>query len=84
MIYLKGIKIYVDHVNIIQDFYQFTFIPGNYLYTGGMEKVLVKWTMGNLAYRANEKAFIPRLPGMIRFITTNNNHVAITMTNNCK
>lgn len=57
-------------------------VQGNYLYTGGMEKVLVKWTIGNLAYRANEKAFIPRLPGMIRFITTNNNHVVLTLTNN--
>lgn len=57
-------------------------LQGNYLYTGGMEKVLVKWTIGSLAYKANEKAFIPRLPGMIRFITTNNNHVAVTLTNN--
>ncbi|CAB3221912.1 unnamed protein product [Arctia plantaginis] len=80
-----------DHRQIAREVLHWHFLPplatcfslqGNYLYTGGMEKVLVKWTMGNLAYRANEKAFIPRLPGMIRFITTNNNHVAITMTNN--
>uniref|UniRef100_A0A2H1VX72 SFRICE_002080 n=1 Tax=Spodoptera frugiperda TaxID=7108 RepID=A0A2H1VX72_SPOFR len=57
-------------------------LQGNYLYTGGMEKVLVKWTIGDLAYRASEKNFIPRLPGMIRFITTNNTHVALTLTNN--
>lgn len=59
-------------------------ISGNYLYTGGMEKVLVKWTLGSLANKANEKAFMPRLPGIIRYITTNNNHVALTLTNNCK
>ncbi|XP_075977994.1 WD repeat-containing protein l(2)05287 [Anticarsia gemmatalis] len=57
-------------------------IQGNYLYSGGMEKVLVKWTIGNLSHRANEKAFIPRLPGMVKFITTDNNHVAVTLTNN--
>ncbi|CAH0585754.1 unnamed protein product [Chrysodeixis includens] len=57
-------------------------VQGNYLYTGGVEKVLVKWTLGTLANKLNEKAFIPRLPGIIRYITTNNNHVAITLTNN--
>lgn len=61
----------------------FTFL-GNYLYSGGIEAVLVKWTLGNLAYKANEKAFIPRLPGVVRYITTNNTHVAITLSNNCK
>ncbi|XP_052741260.1 WD repeat-containing protein 75 [Bicyclus anynana] len=55
---------------------------GNYLITGGVEKVLVKWTLGNLADRANQKAFIPRLPGIIRYITANSNHIAITLSNN--
>uniref|UniRef100_S4PBR8 WD repeat-containing protein 75 n=1 Tax=Pararge aegeria TaxID=116150 RepID=S4PBR8_9NEOP len=55
---------------------------GNYLITGGVEKVLVKWTLGNLANRANEKSFIPRLPGIIRYITANNSHIAITLSNN--
>lgn len=49
-----------------------------------MEKVLVKWTLGHLAHKTNEKAFIPRLPGMIRFITANSSHIAITLSNNCK
>ncbi|KAJ8731373.1 hypothetical protein PYW07_004537 [Mythimna separata] len=80
-----------DYKQIAREVLHWHFLPplascfslqGNYLYTGGMEKVLVKWTIGNLAYRANEKAFIPRLPGMIRFITTNNSHVAVTLTNN--
>ncbi|CAH0398369.1 unnamed protein product [Chilo suppressalis] len=55
---------------------------GSYLYSGGMEKVLIKWTTGHLTNKANEKMFIPRLPGIIRFITANNTHVAITLTNN--
>ncbi|CAG4955991.1 unnamed protein product [Colias eurytheme] len=55
---------------------------GSYILTGGMEKVLVKWTIGSLAQRANEKKFIPRLPGFIRYITTSNDHVAITLSNN--
>lgn len=59
-------------------------ISGNYLLTGGMEKVLVKWTLGHLANNANEKAFIPRLPGMIRYITVNSSNIAITLSNNCK
>ncbi|CAH0691825.1 unnamed protein product [Spodoptera exigua] len=80
-----------DYKQIAREVLHWHFLPplatcfslqGNYLYTGGMEKVLVKWTIGDLAYRANEKNFIPRLPGMIRFITTNNTHVALTLTNN--
>ncbi|XP_041979122.1 WD repeat-containing protein 75 [Aricia agestis] len=55
---------------------------GNYVITGGMEKVLVKWTMSHLANRAAEKTFIPRLPGMIRYVTANNSHIAITLSNN--
>ncbi|CAH0715585.1 unnamed protein product, partial [Brenthis ino] len=57
-------------------------VQGSYLISGGMEKVLVKWTLGHLANRPNEKAFIPRLPGMIRFITVNSSHIAITLSNN--
>ncbi|KAG6443741.1 WD repeat-containing protein 75 [Manduca sexta] len=57
-------------------------VQGSYLYSGGMETVLVKWTVGSLAFKANEKAFIPRLPGHIRYITANNIHVAITLSNN--
>ncbi|KAI8436773.1 hypothetical protein MSG28_010239 [Choristoneura fumiferana] len=37
----------------------------SYLITGGMEKVLVKWTIGNLADKANQKEFIPRLPAIV-------------------
>ncbi|XP_050351287.1 WD repeat-containing protein 75-like [Nymphalis io] len=57
-------------------------VQGNYLISGGMENVLVKWTLGNLQNKTNEKAFIPRLPGMIRYVTTNNTHIAITLSNN--
>ncbi|XP_068633206.1 WD repeat-containing protein 75 [Battus philenor] len=57
-------------------------VQGSYLLSGGMEKVLVKWTLGHLANKANEKIFIPRLPGIIRFITASSSHVAITLTNN--
>lgn len=49
-----------------------------------MEKVLVKWAVGNLANKANEKQFIPRLPGMVKYIATNNTHIAVSLTNNCK
>ncbi|XP_045772755.1 WD repeat-containing protein 75 [Maniola jurtina] len=55
---------------------------GNYLITGGLEKVLVKWTLGTLAQKAHEKIFIPRLPGFIRYITANNSHIAVTLSNN--
>ncbi|XP_072949179.1 WD repeat-containing protein 75 [Epargyreus clarus] len=57
-------------------------VIGNYLFSGGMEKVLVKWTLGHLANKANEKAYIPRLPGMIRYITVNSSNIAITLSNN--
>ncbi|XP_004932124.1 WD repeat-containing protein 75 [Bombyx mori] len=57
-------------------------MQGNYLYSGGVESVLVKWTLGSLAYKAAEKSFLPRLPGLVRYITTNNTHIAITLTNN--
>ncbi|CAG4982998.1 unnamed protein product [Parnassius apollo] len=57
-------------------------VQGNYLLSGGMEKVLVKWTLGNLANKANERIFMPRLPGMIRFITASSSHIAVTLTNN--
>lgn len=57
---------------------------GNYLITGGMEKVLVKWSFSELAQKVDEKKFIPRLPGLIRFITTSNSHIAVSLSNNCK
>ncbi|XP_073955806.1 WD repeat-containing protein l(2)05287 [Choristoneura fumiferana] len=55
---------------------------GSYLITGGMEKVLVKWTIGNLADKANQKEFIPRLPGLIKFVAVSNSHIAVTLSNN--
>ncbi|VVC89341.1 unnamed protein product [Leptidea sinapis] len=55
---------------------------GSYLISGGMEKVLVKWTLGHLANKAGEKNFIPRLPGHVRFISVNDTHIAITLSNN--
>ncbi|XP_060803245.1 WD repeat-containing protein 75 [Amyelois transitella] len=55
---------------------------GSYLYSGGMEEVLIKWTLGHLANKSDEKEFIPRIPGIIRFITVNNTHVAVTLSNN--
>ncbi|CAG9561977.1 unnamed protein product [Danaus chrysippus] len=57
-------------------------VQGNYLLTGGMEKVLVKWTLGSLATKTNEKSFIPRLPGIVRFITASSSHIAVTLSNN--
>lgn len=57
-------------------------LQGSYLYSGGIEKVLVKWTAGNLTNKANEKNFIPRLPGNVRYIVVNNSHIAITLSNN--
>ncbi|GBP65407.1 WD repeat-containing protein 75 [Eumeta japonica] len=57
-------------------------LQGSYLVTGGLESVLVKWTVGNLANHASEKKFIPRLPGTIRYITTDNVHLAATLNNN--
>ncbi|KAL0883193.1 hypothetical protein ABMA27_016630 [Loxostege sticticalis] len=80
-----------DHMKIAREVMHWHFLPplavcfsgqGSYLYTGGMEKVLVKWTTGHLTSKANEKMFIPRLPGMVRYITVNDSHVAITLTNN--
>ncbi|XP_013165077.1 PREDICTED: WD repeat-containing protein 75 [Papilio xuthus] len=80
-----------DYRNVAREVLHWHFLPplavcfsvqGNYVMSGGMEKVLVKWTLGHLANKANEKIFIPRLPGMIRFITANSSHVAITLTNN--
>ncbi|CAK1551052.1 unnamed protein product [Leptosia nina] len=55
---------------------------GNYLITGGMEKVLVKWTFSDLAQKANEKKFIPRMPGFARFITASRSHIAVALSNN--
>lgn len=60
------------------------YFSGNYIVSGGLEKVLVKWTMGHLASKAQEKQFIPRLPGFVRFISSNNTHIAVTLSNNCK
>ncbi|XP_059048482.1 WD repeat-containing protein 75 [Achroia grisella] len=57
-------------------------LQGSYLYSGGIERVLVKWTAGNLTMKVNEKNFIPRLPGNVRFIVVNNSHIAITLSNN--
>ncbi|XP_028171263.1 WD repeat-containing protein 75 [Ostrinia furnacalis] len=80
-----------DHTKIAREVMHWHFLPplavcfskqGSYLYTGGMEKVLVKWTIGNLINKANEKMFIPRLPGMVRYIAVNDTHAAITLTNN--
>ncbi|CAG9786715.1 unnamed protein product [Diatraea saccharalis] len=80
-----------DYTKIAREVLHWHFLPpmavcfsilGNYLYSGGMEKVLIKWTTGHLTNKANEKMFIPRLPGMIRYITANNTHIAITLTNN--
>ncbi|XP_047503571.1 WD repeat-containing protein 75 [Pieris napi] len=55
---------------------------GNYLITGGMEKVLVKWSFSELAQKVDEKKFIPRLPGLVRFITTSNSYIAVSLSNN--
>ncbi|KAL4713980.1 hypothetical protein ACJJTC_005611 [Scirpophaga incertulas] len=80
-----------DYKSVAREVLHWHFLPvmtvcfsqmGNYLYSGGMEKVLIKWTIGNLNIKANEKSFIPRLPGMIRFIAVNNTHIAMTLTNN--
>ncbi|KAJ0176649.1 hypothetical protein K1T71_007828 [Dendrolimus kikuchii] len=57
-------------------------LQGSYLYSGGIEKVLVKWTLSNLAHEANSKEFIPRLPGFVRYITNSNTHIAISLSNN--
>ncbi|KAM3965319.1 WD repeat-containing protein l(2)05287 [Aphomia sociella] len=57
-------------------------LQGSYVYSGGMERVLVKWTAGNLTNKANEKNFIPRLPANVRYIVVNDSHIAITLSNN--
>ncbi|XP_063383974.1 WD repeat-containing protein 75 [Cydia fagiglandana] len=55
---------------------------GGYLLTGGMEKVLVKWTIANLSNKAGAKDLIPRLPGIIRYIAVSHSNIAITLSNN--
>lgn len=44
----------------------------------------MKWTIGNLANKVNQRDFIPRLPGLIKFIAVSNSHIAVTLSNNCK
>lgn len=55
---------------------------GGYLITGGMEKVLVKWSIANLSDQAGAKDLIPRLPGIVRYIAVSNSNIAITLSNN--
>ncbi|XP_053609509.1 WD repeat-containing protein 75 [Plodia interpunctella] len=80
-----------DYTQVAKEQLHWHFLPtfavcfsqqGSYLYSGGIEEVLIKWTLGNLSNKSNEKDFIPRLPGIIRYITVNNTHVAITLSNN--
>ncbi|XP_063536357.1 WD repeat-containing protein 75 [Cydia strobilella] len=55
---------------------------GGYLITGGMEKVLVKWSIANLSNIAGAKDLIPRLPGIVRYIAVSPSNIAITLSNN--
>ncbi|KAI5644283.1 WD repeat-containing protein 75 [Phthorimaea operculella] len=57
-------------------------MQGSYLYTGGMEQVLVKWTLSHLANKADDRMYLPRLPGMVKHITSSNSHVAVALSNN--
>ncbi|CAG9102281.1 unnamed protein product [Plutella xylostella] len=80
-----------SYANLSREVLHWHFLPpfatcfsqeGSYLLTGGMEKVLVKWTAGALASKQNEKSLLPRLPGMVRYIATNNSHTVLSLSNN--
>ncbi|XP_047991028.1 WD repeat-containing protein 75 [Leguminivora glycinivorella] len=55
---------------------------GGYLITGGMEKVLVKWSIANLSNKAGAKDLIPRLPGIVKYVAVSHSNIAITLSNN--
>lgn len=55
---------------------------GNSVITGGLEKVLVKWTLGSLGNKARDLEFIPRLPGTVKHIATSRSYVVVSVATN--